>query len=660
MDENSELLTPELASKRASKAESLTTFRQHFHRWIQAIRYTASSIFSHNELNTIVQPLKRPFLFLARPSNSPDLACNPGANESSGSQNALEGRETPEMTKFLREIPQPSSSYSLLDGFQATLYKNVQRRLTKKGLLLPEKPRPVSNSRPKSSLSLEHRKLVRDFRVANVQAAVVVDELGQIDNMLSELHIRRRAAFQKMEQLNSQCTQLQARLSIVEKEALDEDTHELEDVVTSNKTVTEQQFEEEADEEAGELGEERELGEDGVPNEFRDDEQKEKTSHMRTDGTEEHASRGPFKRKISLSSFHQIPVGTPQKNIEVSQGQPITALDFNEPFGLLLPACADGTVNVWDLSSTKCLGELVGHTQRVPCLSARDSIAVTGSWDRTARIWNLQNCLRSENPSDGTETVYDSDTYYFAEDAPHVHAERAVAVLSSHTESITALSLSPENVLVTGANDKTIRQWDMLTGRCVQTLDLVWTVAQEAATGHASTVPLHSSLNEPLVGALDCLDAAVASGTSDGIIRLWDLRVGLSQRSLCGHTGLITALQFDGVYVFSGSQDHTVRIWDLRMGSVCESVTFAGPVSSVCVSEDRFAVSSVGEPLCVLDPNERRTWICDQVSSGHGSLPDDHEIPSSNTSFSNVTALQYKDRFLVSGNELGVVSMFSI
>jgi WD40 repeat protein len=44
------------------------------------------------------------------------------------------------------------------------------------------------------------------------------------------------------------------------------------------------------------------------------------------------------------------------------------------------------------------------------------------------------------------------------------------------------------------------------------------------------------------------------------------VRTGQAHRTLLGHTGPITAVQFDETHVVSSSRDGTVRVWDLRSG----------------------------------------------------------------------------------------------
>jgi WD40 repeat protein len=44
------------------------------------------------------------------------------------------------------------------------------------------------------------------------------------------------------------------------------------------------------------------------------------------------------------------------------------------------------------------------------------------------------------------------------------------------------------------------------------------------------------------------------------MVRLWDLRSGQVHRSLVGHTGPVTSLQFDDVHLVTGSADRSIRV----------------------------------------------------------------------------------------------------
>jgi WD40 repeat protein len=65
---------------------------------------------------------------------------------------------------------------------------------------------------------------------------------------------------------------------------------------------------------------------------------------------------------------------------------------------------------------------------------------------------------------------------------------------------------------------------------------------------------------------------ALASGSVDNTIRLWDARTGKVLRVLEGHQAQVTdlaALEIDGsIALASSSEDNTILLWDPRTGKV--------------------------------------------------------------------------------------------
>ena len=242
----------------------------------------------------------------------------------------------------------------------------------------------------------------------------------------------------------------------------------------------------------------------------------------------------------------------------------VTAIDFDYPFGTMITAALDDTVRVWDLNVGRCTGFLEGHNASVRCLQIEDNIVATGSMDASVKLWDLSRARSRPRSSRINKHEDDDDA---ADDASQVSHSTTledchVFSLDSHVGEVTALHFRGDN-LISGSADKTLRQWDLVKGRCVQTLDVLWAAAQADTLNGDSTwrpsgrVPDASA---DFVGALQCFDAALACGTADGMVRLWDLRSGQVHRSLVGHTGPVTCLQFDDVHLVTGSMDRSIRV----------------------------------------------------------------------------------------------------
>lgn len=252
----------------------------------------------------------------------------------------------------------------------------------------------------------------------------------------------------------------------------------------------------------------------------------------------------------------------------------ITALDFDVPFGTMVTAALDDTVRVWDMNTGRCMGLFEGHTASVRTLQVEDNIVATGSMDATIRLWDLSKSRyepQDNRINKGGDEDEDEDGMAFGDLGdepipPPTGSMRDCPLFSleAHVDEVTALHFRGDT-LISGSADKTLRQWDLEKGRCVQTLDVMWAAAQASATmgsveGTWRQTGSRLDASADFVGAVQVFDAALACGTADGMVRLWDLRSGQVHRSLVGHTGPVTCLQFDDVHLVTGSLDRSIRV----------------------------------------------------------------------------------------------------
>ncbi|KAG8907590.1 Mitochondrial fission protein [Tulasnella sp. 403] len=367
-----------------------------------------------------------------------------------------------------------------------------------------------------------------------------------------------------------------------------------------------------------------------------------------------------------------------------SHSAPITALDFSEPYGVLVSASQDDSTRVWDLCTGDEIGRLKGHRGTVKCMQVDDSICITGGADGSIRVWDLRRVGEDDDTStlgESPELVHHSDTLdegrassssnpILTDASPDDGA--CVRVLEGHSKAVSALYFE-DTCLVTGASDKTLRQWDLSTGQCVLTMDILWAISHptpiysQPSSSYsytpedvlsASSINLTSStfsvpappyadgsweMWQDFVGALQFWGYALVSGSGEGVVRMWDMRTGQAHRSLPGHTAPITCLQFDELHVVTGSLDKTIRVWDLRTGKATETIKYEYPVTDLQFDSRKIVACSGENGIKVYN----RTTMQQSTLVING-----HTKPAEK--------LRYIDRYLVSGARDNTVKIWSL
>jgi hypothetical protein len=164
---------------------------------------------------------------------------------------------------------------------------------------------------------------------------------------------------------------------------------------------------------------------------------------------------------------------------------------------------------------------LEGHRSGVQCaaFSPDGQKIVSGSWDKTVRVWDAQTGAQ-------------------------------LAVLEGHSREVVSASFSPDGQqIVSGSFDKTVRVWNTRADNQIAVLK-----------GHSAEV-FSASFSPD--------GQQIVSGSLDNTVRVWNAQTGNQIAVLEGHSAEVTSASFspDGQQIVSVSDDMTVRVWNARTGN---------------------------------------------------------------------------------------------
>jgi WD40 repeat protein/tetratricopeptide (TPR) repeat protein len=162
---------------------------------------------------------------------------------------------------------------------------------------------------------------------------------------------------------------------------------------------------------------------------------------------------------------------------------------------------------------------------------------------------------------------------------------------TGQSDRITGVAWSADGkTLASASYDKTIKLWDITTGKPFKTLighsDMVYDVAWStdgktlASASQDKTIKLwDATTGKPLKTLAGHTDAVIgvawsadgktlASASQDKTIKLWDATTGKPLKTLTGHSNTVygVAWSADGKTLASASQDKTIKLWDATTG----------------------------------------------------------------------------------------------
>ncbi|KAK3302651.1 WD40-repeat-containing domain protein [Chaetomium strumarium] len=267
---------------------------------------------------------------------------------------------------------------------------------------------------------------------------------------------------------------------------------------------------------------------------------------------------------------------------------------------------------------------LNGHTDSIYCLQFDESKIITGSRDRTIRVWDMHTfaCKLIIGPPEIVHegsfsllydehhnpihyaTIPDIDPSPTADGLPRapVRAYHSVPALYAppvhHKASILCLQYDDE-ILVTGSSDATCIVYTLAAGyRPVRRLR------------HHSAAVLDLVFDEK----------HIVTCSKDVSICVWDRATGALLRQLRGHAGPVNAVQMRGNTIVSCSGDFRVKLWNIDTGkNIREFLGHKKGLACSQFSEDGRYIASAGNDkvIRIWDAN---TGECVREMEAHGDL----------------------------------------
>ncbi|XP_025270274.1 autophagy-related protein 16-1 isoform X2 [Camponotus floridanus] len=248
------------------------------------------------------------------------------------------------------------------------------------------------------------------------------------------------------------------------------------------------------------------------------------------------------------------------KGILVGSNAGVMSVDFDSTGTLILGASNDYASRVWTVSDLRLKHTLTGHCAKVMAAKflGEPSKVVTGSYDRTLKIWDLRSkaCIETKFAGSSCNDLVTSDGA--GSTIISGHFDQRIRFWDTRAESssndillegkVTSLDLSRDaNYLLSCVRDDTVKLIDLRMKKIVGSFSadgfkvgFDWTRAAFSPDGQY-----------------------IAVGSADGSVFIWSIATNMIETILKGHTAAAIAVSWHphGMYLASVDRAKTATVW---------------------------------------------------------------------------------------------------
>lgn len=239
---------------------------------------------------------------------------------------------------------------------------------------------------------------------------------------------------------------------------------------------------------------------------------------------------------------------------------------------------------------------LSGHNEPIQdlALSTNAKYAVTASWDKSMRLWDLETGA-------------------------------SLRRFMGHTSDVHSVALSPDNrQIISGGRDRTIKLWNILA-------ECKYTLVEDQHHDWVSSIRF-----SPM--AAGTTEALVVSCGWDKLVKVWNLDGCQLKTNLVGHRGPLYTLAIspDGSLCASGGKDGVVMLWDIHEGKHLDSIPAHTTVNCLSFSPSQYW-------LCAATDRGVTVWDLEEGKKVVATLkrPVFEEMPKTTTRLSRAAGVPW-------------------
>jgi len=217
---------------------------------------------------------------------------------------------------------------------------------------------------------------------------------------------------------------------------------------------------------------------------------------------------------------------------------------------------------------------LKGHLHKVNhiCFNNTGDLLASCGWDNTVRLWDMKTYTEKQ-------------------------------VFRGHEDNVWTVKFSPdEKYLISGGMDATMIIWDVQTGKAIKKISV--DPEQVDKQGIYPEIK-HTLPNSLTPGAFSIDGSLLFTGTTDGLIRIFDMNHFEFIDTLYGHSGAVSnfAISSDGSLLATGSWENELFIWDLETNNIQHRLKTAdhSAYSLKFMNNDNYLFGAGGKAINIWD-----------------------------------------------------------